>query len=176
MQYYRNKKFAAVKLTSQRTVTRHLTWFLQRETKYPQRKTIQRTHLYSNSFLNSQINKTRKKNCHWRVPTRRFETEDWDGSRGMKIHKGERRKKKRERNKTKGKQPQQRRRVISFSPIYMSAGKWYMSFFFQFSSEGNERNGTFHSYHSGRPLSSCSCNRWMCCHFPFWKFRASGAF
>lgn len=141
MQYYRNKKFAAVKLTSQRTVTRHLTWFsAEEETKYPQRKTIQPE---PTSTLNSfpqltKINKTRKKNCHWRVPTRRVETEDWDGSRGMKIHKG---RKKRGRNKTKGKQPQQRRRVISFSPIYMSAGKWYMSFF-QFSSVQREMNET----------------------------------
>lgn len=105
---YRNKKFSAV---SHGTVTRHLTWFLQTVTEYPQRKTI--PGIKSPPLLRFfpwlfklSLHQQNKEKCHRRVPTRRVETEDCDGSREWKFIKQERE----EENKRL-----QRRRVISFS-------------------------------------------------------------
>lgn len=128
MQYYRNKKFAAVKLTSQRTVTRHLTWFLQRETKYPQRKTIPTSTLILSWTPKSTKQERKIAIGEFQHDALKLKIEMGVGEWKF-IKEKERKKQKKGRNKTKGKQPQQRRRVISFSPIYMSAGKWYMSFF-----------------------------------------------
>ena len=139
MQYYRNKKFAAV---SHRTVTRHLTWFLQTVTKYPQRKTIHGDKEPTSTLILSwTLRLPNQQNKKEKIAIGEFQQDALKLKIEMGVGEWKFIKAKKKKNKNKRQAAQQRRRVISFSPIYMSAGKWYMSFFF--SSEGNERTVLF---------------------------------